>query len=363
MKMNIIYNKFLNFMENKLDDLFGENRTLKNRIYNIATINITILIFFIIIVDLILQKNILIVVIGFVCLILQCVIFIICNYTKKVKIYSCISTIIMNIALGIFTYFTIIQGIVGLYIIMALLYTIILFSGRKRIILLSMEFLYYLLLFNYDASSIQNKTILYGTTIHSIIMFLNIIYISISLGISVLTILRLYDRKNQKLNDINNYLSKMSITDTLTGAWNRKHMEECLEKFINDKTNPLSIILFDIDYFKKVNDDYGHIAGDEILKKLVKIIKNTIGTKGIITRYGGEEFLIILPNMNKEETYNIAELVRKNVQKNLKIKTNKITVSGGCAEYDNKQSIYDFIEKADRKLYEAKENGRNKIMI
>lgn len=186
MKMNIIYNKFLNFMENKLDDLFGENRTLKNRIYNIATINITILIFFIIIVDLILQKNILIVVIGFVCLILQCVIFIICNYTKKVKIYSCISTIIMNIALGIFTYFAIIQGIVGLYIIMALLYTIILFSGRKRIILLSMEFLYYLLLFNYDTSSIQNKTILYGTTIHSIIMFLNIIlYIYIIRNISI----------------------------------------------------------------------------------------------------------------------------------------------------------------------------------
>lgn len=363
MKINSIYNKILKFMEDKLDDLFGENRTLKNRVYNIATISITILIFFIIIMNLILQKNAFIAVVGLVCLILQCVIFVMCNYTKKVKIYSCISTILMNIALGLFTYFTVIQGIVSLYIIMALLYTIILFNGKKRIISLIIEFFYYLLLISYEATNIQNKTIIYGTTTHSVIIFLNIIYIAISLGISILTILRLYDKKNQKLNDINNYLSKMSITDTLTGVWNRKHMEECLEKFINDKVSPLSIIMFDIDYFKKVNDDYGHIAGDEILKKFVKIIKSTIGSKGIITRYGGEEFLVILPNISKEEAYNIAELVRKNVQKNLKIKTNKITVSGGISEYISKQSIYDFIEQADKKLYEAKETGRNKIMI
>lgn len=363
MKIGSTYNKISELIETKIDNIFGEDRTLKNRIYNIETISLIVLLFIATVITLFLQKHMEAAVIAFICLAAQCVVFVICNYSKNINVYGVLSTLLMNVSLGVLAKFTVIQGIVGIYIIMALLYTILLFNGRKRVIILCIEAIYYLFLLIYDTSNIAARTVLYGTMLHTIVIFIHIMYISLSVGISLLTILKLYEKKNKRLNDINDYLSKMSITDPLTGAWNRNHMEQCLKKFIDEKKFPLSIIMMDIDFFKRVNDDYGHIMGDKILKKVVKIIKNVTGTKGIVTRYGGEEFLVILPSFNSNDTYEIAETIRKYCQKNLKIKDRNITISGGVAEYKNGQSIYTFIEEADKKLYEAKNGGRNRIVV
>ena len=360
--MSSLYNKISKLIETKIDKLFGQDRTLNHRIYNIETISLIVLLFIATIITL-LQQRIEVSIIAFICLVVQCIFFAICNSNRKVNIYSVLTIIFMNISLGILARFTVIQGIVGLYIIMALLYTILLFNGKKRILILIIETIYYLFLIIYDSNNILTKNVLYGSLLHTIVIFIHIIFISISIGISLLTIIKLYERKNKKLNDINDYLNKMSITDPLTGAWNRNHMEKCLKKCIDEKNLPLSIIMIDVDYFKRVNDNYGHIVGDNILKKIVILTKNIVGTKGIVTRYGGEEFLIILQSINIKNAYIIAESIRREAEKKLQIKSNKVTISGGIAEYKYNLSISKFIEIADKKLYEAKEQGRNRILF
>lgn len=361
--MSDIYNKISKSIEFKIDKWFGKNRTLKQRIYNIVAIHLIILLFISSIMTLFFQKNKETTIITFVFLIIQVILFIICNYKKKVKICGILSIIFMDMFLFLLANFTIIQGIIGIYIIMILVYISLLFNGKIRITFLSIEIMYSLFLLIYDANNIVNKTILYDSMLHSIIMLIYIIYMSMSIGVSLLTIIKLYNNENEKLKNINEKIKKVAITDSLTGAWNRNHMESYLQNCISNEKFPLSIIMLDIDYFKRVNDNYGHIVGDNILKQFVKLTQEIVGKSGIVTRYGGEEFLIILPTSNIEHSYEIAEKIRKESKKSLKINFERVTISGGIAEYKQNQSIPKFIETADKKLYEAKENGRNRILF
>ncbi len=361
--MSDIYNKISRMVELKIDKLFGKNRTLKNRIYNIVSINLIVLLFISTIMTLIFQKNKETTIITLISLIIQVILFVICNYKKKVKICGAVSIIFMDIFLFLLANLTIIQGIIGIYIIMILVYISLLYNKKTRIIFLNIEIIFSLFLLIYDANNLINKTNLYDSMLHSIITFIYIIYISISIGVSLLTIIKLYNKENEKLKKINEQIKKVAITDSLTGTWNRNHMESYLQDCISNEEFPLSIIMIDIDYFKKVNDNYGHIVGDNILKEFVKISQEIVGKNGIVTRYGGEEFLVILPSSNIKQAYEIAEEIRKSSEKNLNLKQDKVTISGGIAEYEQDLLMSEFIEIADKKLYEAKENGRNRILF
>ncbi|MGB9720573.1 MAG: diguanylate cyclase [bacterium] len=157
-------------------------------------------------------------------------------------------------------------------------------------------------------------------------------------------------------------VKELSIRDGLTGLFNHRHFQEVLEEELK-KQRELILLLFDIDYFKKINDTYGHQAGDEVLKFIGRLISQT----GIAGRYGGEEFAIILPGSNLKKGAEIAVRLKDHINKSevifnqLKI---KFTISAGIAHYpkDAKNRI-DLIEQADRALYSAKESGRNKIVI
>ena len=122
--------------------------------------------------------------------------------------------------------------------------------------------------------------------------------------------------------------------------------------------------MFDIDYFKSINDQYGHPVGDEVLKEFSKIILKIIPKNAVAIRYGGEEFLVITPNMNLNECKNLAEKIRKSVEEKLKIKEMKktVTISGGVCEFNKNMNKNSLIKKADENLYIAKNNGRNKIV-
>jgi diguanylate cyclase (GGDEF)-like protein len=149
--------------------------------------------------------------------------------------------------------------------------------------------------------------------------------------------------------------------DGLTGLYNHRHFQELLEQEMN-RHKELVLILFDIDHFKRVNDTYGHQAGDEVLKYL----GNLIMPSGISARYGGEEFAIILPGTNLTKSLNVAVHLKDHLKKN-DIKFNqiriKITLSIGIAYYPkDAKTRMDLIEKADRALYNAKETGRDKIV-
>lgn len=162
--------------------------------------------------------------------------------------------------------------------------------------------------------------------------------------------------------NLHNQVKELSERDGLTGLYNHRVFQEKLEQEIQSK-HEVVLLLFDIDHFKKVNDTYGHQAGDKVLEYLSNLIKNT----GIAARYGGEEFAIILPKHSLKQGIRVAMKLKDLVMK-AEIKFNaariKFTVSVGIAHYPgNAASREDLIEKADRALYRAKDNGRDRIEL
>jgi diguanylate cyclase (GGDEF)-like protein/PAS domain S-box-containing protein len=164
-------------------------------------------------------------------------------------------------------------------------------------------------------------------------------------------------------------LRAQSIRDPLTELFNRRFMEESLERELHQAARtqkPVSIIMLDIDHFKHLNDTYGHDAGDEVLKELGKLIKRHIRGGDIACRFGGEEFILILPNASLELAKKRAEDIRKMVESlNLEYDhqpVGMVTVSLGIATYPNHGANMEAVlRKADEALYQAKDSGRNRV--
>jgi len=162
---------------------------------------------------------------------------------------------------------------------------------------------------------------------------------------------------------------RLTTIDGLTQVFNKRYFVETLEREIGRAQRyrrDLSLIMFDIDHFKQINDTYGHLAGDHILKQLAATIKTRIRREDILSRYGGEEFAIILPEIDRENALNFAEKIRALVQKaTFKFEDTKIpvTISIGVANVTAEtQEVDAFIKGADANLYEAKNRGRNRVV-
>ena len=161
-----------------------------------------------------------------------------------------------------------------------------------------------------------------------------------------------------------------SRTDALTNIGNRKFFDEKISEYLTNykKLNhDLCLVLCDIDFFKKFNDNYGHQVGDQVLKVVAHVIKKELGVNGAAARYGGEEFAILLPKAKLAEGIELAEKARKVISeriiKNKATGANfgRITMSFGVANADKNTSIEDLIKRADSALYLAKSNGRNMV--
>lgn len=165
----------------------------------------------------------------------------------------------------------------------------------------------------------------------------------------------------------NSILYNKSITDGLTTVYNRVFLERYIELMILEAQRYgiiFSVILLDIDFFKKVNDQYGHQSGDKVLVYFASTVRNILRKSDIVARYGGEEFAIILKNTSKNDAFDVAEKIRKQIEASSVGEQNiKFTVSIGITDYiayDNKHSI---IKRSDEALYNAKTTGRNKCVI
>lgn len=170
--------------------------------------------------------------------------------------------------------------------------------------------------------------------------------------------------KEQSLENKNKVLEEQSITDPLTGIKDRGAITKELEARINQTIEykfDLSIAMFDIDKFKVINDTKGHVFGDKVIKTVANIISDNIRDLDSVGRYGGEEFIVIFPNTNKEKAYFVCERIRKTIEDFDFDDEVKATISGGVTHYNN-EDILEFIDKADKNLYEAKNSGRNKIL-
>ncbi|HEU5058325.1 MAG TPA: GGDEF domain-containing protein [Kofleriaceae bacterium] len=161
---------------------------------------------------------------------------------------------------------------------------------------------------------------------------------------------------------------RLTTIDGLTQVYNKRYFIETLEREIGRAhryRRELSLIMFDIDHFKKINDTYGHLAGDHVLKQLASVIKARIRREDIMSRYGGEEFAIILPEIDNYNAVQFAEKIRGIVEKavfRFEDTDIPVTISIGCASMTTElQEPHEFVRVADGHLYTAKSQGRNRV--
>ncbi|MEZ4694140.1 MAG: GGDEF domain-containing protein [Aliarcobacter sp.] len=168
------------------------------------------------------------------------------------------------------------------------------------------------------------------------------------------------------IKEQNKELEKLATIDKLTGIYNRTKLDELLANEIDRSyryNHSFACAIIDIDYFKKTNDKYGHLAGDKVLKEITVLIKNSIRKSDFFGRWGGEEFLLILPEIEKQELHNLLEKIKNTISEHTINEIGSKTVSIGATIYMYTDEIDTIIKRADDALYKAKESGRNKIVI
>lgn len=173
---------------------------------------------------------------------------------------------------------------------------------------------------------------------------------------------------NEKLRKANSELEYFATTDSLTGLLNRRHFftlaEEAREKLQFD-SKPVTVAMIDIDFFKQINDEYGHNTGDKLLKKVANAIKTCFTEQSLVCRFGGEEFAILIPDKTESEAFDHLQQVRQKVS-DTKLTTPSgdvsVTVSIGLSEVENQERTLDnALSRADKTLYASKEYGRNRV--
>ncbi|MDY0122104.1 MAG: diguanylate cyclase [Sulfurimonas sp.] len=181
---------------------------------------------------------------------------------------------------------------------------------------------------------------------------------------SINTFISNLDQSHKELLQTKEELQLLYVRDKLTGLHNRVKIDEVIENEINrfERYNiPFSIILADIDHFKKLNDSFGHLLGDEILQEFAQKLQENIRNTDFVARWGGEEFLIVCPQVDEAEASIIAEKLRKKIEEN-SFGGHALSASFGVACYEMKQSQDQLLHNADVALYEAKKRGRNQVV-
>ena len=178
------------------------------------------------------------------------------------------------------------------------------------------------------------------------------------------------DRQNRELEEVNERLRRLSITDGLTGLFNHRHVHELLHEEherIKRSGKPLGVVMLDLDRFKLLNDTHGHPTGDLILAETARIMRENAREIDMIGRYGGEEFIALLPGAHEEDAVLFAERVRVAVEnfvfrdgaKEIRMTVSGGVASGGASDYAAPDEL---IKRADKALYAAKEGGRNRVV-
>ena len=178
-------------------------------------------------------------------------------------------------------------------------------------------------------------------------------------------------KRNSELEEMLHRVEYMAMTDSLTGLFNRRRFNDVLKREFATTWryhNQLTCVMIDIDWFKNINDKYGHPAGDEVLKVVASLLNDSLREVDIVSRYGGEEFALLLPHTSKAQAMIAAERIMTSMRK-ARVETDEgvisFTVSMGLASVDDVQTneADDLIRLADRALYEAKRLGRDQIVI
>ena len=181
-----------------------------------------------------------------------------------------------------------------------------------------------------------------------------------SLGLVILLMTKMLTA----LGALRQKLEDEALTDPLTGAFNRRHLDACLAMALerrNRTAEPASLLLFDIDHFKTINDSLGHAAGDDVLREIVRLVGRRMRTLDLLFRVGGEEFAILLSAARYTDALVVAEDLRLLIAQADLIPRNGVSISVGVSELQLGQSAYGWLTEADAALYRAKRGGRNRV--
>ena len=180
-------------------------------------------------------------------------------------------------------------------------------------------------------------------------------------------LMRKLNVKNRELERANARITELTRTDPLTQLANRRYFQERIQEMVSlseRKSEPLSLIMTDIDTFKAVNDTFGHDAGDRVLKGFAGLMKSMVRNEDLPARFGGEEFIIVLPLTNSRQAYTLAERIRCALQeKDFLENRHQITASFGVSQLEPGESQDSCIKRADMALYLAKDAGRNQTVV
>ncbi|MFO7840390.1 MAG: GGDEF domain-containing protein [Desulfosalsimonadaceae bacterium] len=177
---------------------------------------------------------------------------------------------------------------------------------------------------------------------------------------------RKLNKKNRELRDANATIVELTRTDPLTKLANRRHFETRIRELVSvarRKSQPLSLIMTDIDHFKAVNDNYGHDAGDRVISGYSDLMMQGVRLEDLVARFGGEEFILLLPASRIDQAWEVAERLRTELSAADLIGNGVfVTASFGVSALKAGESIEDFIKRADKALYQAKQQGRNQTV-
>ncbi|MFD1031669.1 GGDEF domain-containing protein [Metaplanococcus flavidus] len=194
-----------------------------------------------------------------------------------------------------------------------------------------------------------------------------IVYLAvIERGAEVLSTLRQAAEKEEDLLIQNRVMERLSKTDALTGLYNHKTFQNTLDTFVqraDQSAMQLQLAVLDIDNFKSINDNFGHSAGDSVLKHVVKVILEKSASNDVVARYGGEEFAIVFTEKNFDQALASLEEMRRAIAelRHPEIGGGTVTISAGLQNYYGSLSKSEFFKKADTYLYDAKNNGKNQV--
>lgn len=191
----------------------------------------------------------------------------------------------------------------------------------------------------------------------------NFIELWLSLTLCVSTAVFVLDKALKRILDVEDKLSQLkrkANIDGMTGLLNYRRFKEVSDSLLNSAPQNIAFLMADIDYFKRYNDTFGHEGGDEALRAVARILVECVRNQDIVARYGGEEFVIVLPNTDRKSAYVIAERIRTTVANASFNNNSKLTISIGISAYPD-APYNELLTKADKALYQAKRNGRNRV--
>ncbi|MDO5448250.1 MAG: GGDEF domain-containing protein [Clostridia bacterium] len=267
-----------------------------------------------------------------------------------------------------------IKSSMTLYFVVAVVFSVLMLNDTKKAgILVTFAFIWYALLISAEAQNwfgladlTQSLVVYHGNEYLDTI--LDLIVCSLCIAILVKVLARNFEAQQLRSDKLLAQMEELSVKDPLTGAYNRRFLIRYLESSIatcRADNRSIAIVMFDIDKFKRINDDYGHLVGDEVIKAVADILKKSCRDYDIVSRYGGEEFILVMPGATENTAISRANEIREKfgAMKVAPEIDRPVTISGGVAELSvSIKTTEDFIKVADDNLYVAKETGRNKIV-